>query len=191
MKKLTMILVAAAMASLVFAQDAGPKNKGQGKGGPGAEGQRRGGGFGRMDPQKMAQELGLTKEQAAQMKTLNDKFRADMQTLFKKYNIERPGAGGPGKGGAGKGQKPGGGAPGAGGPGAGGPGAGGRMQFPEAMVTEMKKLRDAHEAGMKKILTPAQWTKLESMRPKFGRQGGPGAPGGAGKGKGNKGAGKP
>jgi len=205
MKKLTIVLVAAAMASMVFAQQAGPRAGGQGKGGPGAGapggGERRGPGGGRMNGQ-MAEQLGLNETQKKQLKELNEKRRTAMEAIFKKYNVQRPqfGQGGPGgKPGAAPGGKPGkngagapGGKPGAGGPGAGGPG--GRMQLPEAARTEMKKVMDDFQAGLKKILTPAQQAKLQTMMPQGGRGfGGPGGPGGkpgAGAKGGAKGGGK-
>lgn len=49
-------------------------------------------------------------------------------------------------------------------------------------ATEMKKIRDAQNAAIKKILTPAQIKQMEGMRRGMGGPGGPG--GGRGRGPG-------
>lgn len=77
--------------------------------------------------------------------------------------------------------------------------ASGKQPDRDTFRTQAKTMRESYVASLKKILTPAQFTKMEAlqkeMREKFQKEhpGGPGGPGGpAGKGgKAGKGGGKP
>ena len=75
--------------------------------------------------------------------------------------------------------------------------AGGQKPDRQAMMAQMKKMQEENKASIKKILTPAQFTKFESLmkaeREKFMKErpqgaGGPGGPGGKGA-RGGKGGG--
>ena len=186
MKNVLKIFVATAVMGVLavsaFAQGAGPTAGG--KGGPQAGGKGKGPGGGRrgmlqMDTEILAK-LKLTPDQDKKVKALKADTQKKAEALRKSL--------GAGKGGA----KAGGAKAGAGAPPAGGPG--GRPQISPEVREKMKAINEGYVAGLKKILTPNQFSTYEKevkamrdkMKAQFGnRAGGPGAAKGAGK-KGNK-----
>lgn len=173
--------IVGALSVSAFAQGAGPAGqKGAGKGGPGAAGQRGPGGggmrrMGDMDGEILAK-LNLTDAQKSAIKKLKETMKTKVEALMKSAAPKAPAKGGDKT---------------KGGPAAGGPG--GRPSFSPEMRAKFTAIRDDYQAGLKKTLTPKQFTDYEKavkamrekMRQQFGNRGpGAGGPGAAGKGKG-------
>ncbi|HLJ57040.1 MAG TPA: hypothetical protein VKT77_18520 [Chthonomonadaceae bacterium] len=127
-------------------------------------GQGRGGGFGGFGALRrmggnataattpipaLAAELNLNAKQQADIKGVQDRFRSDLQALIPAGM--RPGGGGPG----GPGRGPNAGGPGRG-PNAGGPGGGMRPAFDPALMKKFEAAAVKANAGIEKVLTPAQ-----------------------------------
>jgi LTXXQ motif family protein len=184
MKNVIKLFVATAIVGALsvsaFAQGAGPAGQKGGKGTQGAAGKGGPGGgmrrMGDMDGEILAK-LNLTDAQKGAIKKLKETMKTKMEALMKSA-APKPGgkAGEKGKGG----------------PAAGGPG-GGRMQMSPELRAKFGAIRDDYQAGLKKTLTPKQFTDYEKevkamrdkMRQQFGNRGpGAGGPAAGGKGKG-------